>query len=455
MNSNGSNSRTIINSSNNNFDLNINNYKKSELEDIFELSPNNYTSITIESKESKLRKNIFSDNSINDTTRSKTIAFLQEAKKILISGITLGTSEIKNAFSQFTSETFNDDLPLKRSAIISENGSAFIIDKPSTTYSQSYPSEFYPGTINPLKKRVLHQHLNIDTRFRENYYSSQSTNFHFDLPIKFSNVMSMQLNAFEFPNTCYVISKQLGNNFFTIILNNGVGGIAGDSTIITIPDGNYTPNSIIVYLNNYITNTISPLFGTQFSNLIFAINNDGIASGSGQMIVGILSGTIPNFTTFSLNFQADKFGNPDHSVPLPLKLGWMFGFREGIYINNSTYVSEGLIDLSGSRYIYLVIDDYNNNVNNSFYSAFNSSILNKNILARISIQGNALGNIGISNFNALSQNNLNVISNIRQYFGPVDIQKMNIQLIDEYGRIIDLNNMDYSFCIIFQSIYDL
>lgn len=33
---------------------------------------------------------------------------------------------------------------------------------------------------------------------------------------------------------------------------------------------------------------------------------------------------------------------------------------------------------ANSRYLYLVIDDYNNSVNNSFFSAFNNSILNKN-----------------------------------------------------------------------------
>ena len=43
----------------------------------------------------------------------------------------------------------------------------------------------------------------------------------------------------------------------------------------------------------------------------------------------------------------------------------------------------------------------------------------------------------------------------RQYFGPVKIQNLNIQLLDEYGRIIDLNNMDYSFSLVFQTAYDL
>jgi hypothetical protein len=94
-----------------------------------------------------------------------------------------------------------------------------------------------------------------------------------------------------------------------------------------------------------------------------------------------------------------------------------------------------------------VVDDFNNNVNDGFYGAFTSSILNKNILARISLQSGV--------FNFLSQNNLNLITTPRQYFGPVDIQKLQIQLLDEYGRILNLNNMDYSFCLSFQTVYDL
>jgi len=130
-----------------------------------------------------------------------------------------------------------------------------------------------------------------------------------------------------------------------------------------------------------------------------------------------------------------------------LKFGWILGFRNGLYVNNTTYVSEGLLSLTGPRYVYLVVDDYNNNVNDGFYSAFNSSVLNKNILARISLQS------GI--FNVFSQNNLSIITSPRRYYGPVNIQKVTIQLLDEYGRILDLNNMDYSFCLTFQSIYDI
>jgi hypothetical protein len=289
--------------------------------------------------------------------------------------------------------------------------------------------------------------LNIDTRFRDNYYSTSSTNFHLDLPIKFSDITTLQLTAFEIPNSYYYISDKLGNNFFTITIED-----TGVSEVFFIPNGNYTSAGIVNYLNHYISTT-GPLGGAAgFKDLVFSENIDtgtgsgGTGSGSAQMVVGIQNGA--SLFNFTLNFQANSSGEKDTSTPLPLKFGWLIGFRSGIYTSNSSYVSEAVIDLKGFKYMFLVVDDYNNNVNNSFYSAFNSSILNKNILARISTQ-----NTGY--FDTAAQNNLALVTTARQYFGPVDIQKLNVQLLDEYGRVVDLNNMDFSFCLTLQSIYDL
>jgi hypothetical protein len=422
------------------FDLNINNYQKKELEEIFGL-PNEYNVEIVEMRENKLRDNIISDPSVTDIVRSQTLEFLQKAKDNLVSSI---KNEIFNKAK--TMNIYNTDTSLRPSQILSENGSQFIIERPATPFSQSFPSEFYPGTINPLKKRSTRQNLNIDTRFRENYYNTQSTNFHLDLPIKFSNVLSLQLSAFEVATTYYVISKQYGNNFFwiTIIESSGVETKAA----IIVPDGNYTPSDLLAYLNNYVSAT-GPLGSTEtiFNNLVFTINITPASSGSGQMIIGFSSGSTLVGATIILDFQANLQGNPDVGTPLPLKFGWHLGFRLGIYEGNNTYVSEGLVNLTGPKYFYLVVDDYNNNVNNSFYSAFTSSILNKNILARISYQDGSFINI--------SENNLSIVTTPRQYFGPVDILKLNIQLLDEFGRIVDLNNMDYSFCLTMQSVYDL
>ena len=133
-------------------------------------------------------------------------------------------------------------------------------------------------------------------------------------------------------------------------------------------------------MNHYVSAS-GPLGSVaEFQDLVFSENTDvgtgtgGTGSGSAQMVVGIQNGAAALFN-FTLNFQANSFGEgEDTSTPLPLKFGWLIGFRNGIYTSNSSYVSEAVIDLKGFKYIFLVVDDYNNNVNNSFYSAFNSSI---------------------------------------------------------------------------------
>ena len=403
-------------------DFNLKNYQKTELQDMFEL-PSDYNQELVDIQEKKLRDNIVNNQTIHENIKNKTLIFLKEAKQLLLTDL---------------ANFYNTRFDLKPTPIDSDNNHDVQERKP-TPFLNSFPSEFFPGIINPLKKRVSTKNLNIDTRFRENYYGSPATNYHLNLPIKMSSVMTMQLSAFEMPTTFYNVSKQYGNNFMTLTVTTTT--IETTSAVLTIQDGNYTYDTITSYLNSILTN-----LGDPFDKLIFAINIMN-TSGSGQMVVGVKTGVDLTTIDFSLNFQADKNGKEDKSTPLPLKLGWTLGFRNGFYINNSTYVSEGVVDLLGPRYIYLVVDDYNNNVNNNFYSAFTSSILNNNILARISMNANF--------FNILEQNNLSIITTPREYYGPVDIQKMNIQLLDEYGRVLDINNMDYSFCLTFKTVYDI
>ena len=73
--------------------------------------------------------------------------------------------------------------------------------------------------------------------------------------------------------------------------------------------------------------------------------------------------------------------------------------------------------------------------------------MSPNILARISIKG--------SYFSLIMENDFNIITEPRRYFGPVDIQRLRIRLYDERGRILSMNNSNYSFCLDFKMIYDL
>jgi len=427
--------------SNAKFDLNISNYTKPELEQLFDL-PSNYDESVVEMQETKLRQNIMNDKSIVSSVKNQTLNFISEVKKTLVVNIMSGGggSALNNA-AEIAKKYYNFDKGLTKSDLVS-SGSTFIIDKPVTPYGQSQPSEFYQGAINPLNKRTLRQNINIDTRFRENYYTTPATNFHLDLPIRLTQVVSLQLSALEMPTSFYAVSGVFGNNFFVLQID------GHDPLIVTVPDGNYSYLTLQTYINNFLFNQTIDLayINIQFLSDINTPGGTG-AGGTGKMVVAYTTSPTPAFSNFSINFQTDRYGNDDRQTPLPLKLGWLMGFREGYYENNIAYVSEGVIDLTGPKYIYLVIDDFNNSVNDGFYGAFTSSILNKNILARISLQGSV--------FTTFTQNNLLLVTTSRQYFGPVDIQKIQVQLLDEYGRILNLNNMDYSFCLTFQTIYNL
>jgi len=429
---------------NSTFDLNIKNYTTKELEELFDL-PNNYDESIVEIKETKMRQNILNDRSIVSSTRTNTLSFISQVKNSLINNIkdnktpnnghmdmSMKIDKLNNTYKNI----YNLDKTLKKTDIV-DSGSTNIIKQSPTPYGQSMPSEFYPGAMNPLNKRILRKNINIDTRFRDNYYTSKASNFHVDLPLRLTQVVSLQLSAMELPTTFYTVSQVFGNNFFVLEISGAT------PLIVTVPDGNYDYLGLQNYINNFLSLQTTAYQNIQFLSDINTPGGTGPTGGSGKMVVGSLLGT----QQFSINFLTDRYGNEDRQTPLPLKLGWLMGFREGYYENAFTYVSEGIINLLGPKYIYLVVDDFNNSVSDGFYGAFNSSILNKNILARISLQGSV--------FNYLSQNNYNLITNPRQYFGPVDIQKLQIQLLDEYGRILDLNNMDYSFCLAFQTIYDL
>ena len=418
-----------------NFDLNIENYSRDELIEMFELPPNFDRNI-VEIKELKLRDSIINNRDINSETQNETINFIIKAKNIILNGNNNNSTE--NAIVNKLTSIYNSSIELQKSEL-EDTGEHMVQVNKLQPHLQSYPSEFFPGVINPIKKRIITKILNIDSRFRDNYYSTSSTNYNIALPTNFNDVLQIQLLSIEIPQTYYNISKQYGNNFFTVVVN-------GTAEVINIPDGNYDPTTMTTIINTQLSNLPG-----DFAHVVFTcnlINFTTISTGTGQMLVGFDGAQSPD-ATLELNFQADRFGIDDRFTPLPLKLGWMLGFRNGIYINNTNYVSEGIFDYTGPRYFYLVVDDYNTSVVNNFFGAFNSSVLNKNILARVSTQ------INVSGYNILQQNNIRNLTPPREYMGPVNLNNLTIQLLDEFGRVVNLNNMDFSFSLQLTTVYNI
>ena len=59
-----------------------------------------------------------------------------------------------------------------------------------------------------------------------------------------------------------------------------------------------------------------------------------------------------------------------------------------------------------------------------------------------------------NSFQTCFDNGADFIEKNRNYFGPVNIQRLKIQLLNQYGEILDLNNMDFSFSLEFEIGYD-
>lgn len=417
------------------FDLNILNYDKNDLEDMFELPKDGYGPDIIELKETKIKNTLTNNNNIDNKTKQNIFLFLLKAKEKLILSLSKKLESSLNKNEEFNTYINSMNYDLLPSRTINA-GSTNIIESKKTPYGNSLNSEYFKGSINPLEIRVISKNLTINTKFRENYYGSSSTNFLLDLPIQFNDVVSMQLNTIEMPTSYFVFSSKTGNNtFFNIIIDGVV------KTVI-IESGNYSIQGLLDFINNFISSELPSPFN--YINVLIDNLNTGI-NGTGKIIFGI-NPSSPSLFNYSINFQMNKSGVPDTGVPLPLKLGWVLGFRQGIYENNSSYVSEGLPDVLGSKYYFLVVDEFCQNKNETYYSAFTNSILNNNVLARIS-------NTPLNN-QIQPGNNLMLYSK-RHYFGPVNITKLKIQLLDEYGQIIDLNNMDFSFSITLQTAYNI
>jgi hypothetical protein len=278
--------------------------------------------------------------------------------------------------------------------------------------TNQYGSHMIMTNVNKQSKTKL---VNVDLKFRDEYNYSQIANYNITLPERINDVKSIEIMNIEFPISFYNISMNLGNSYFKVMNPDGSNPI-----VITIPDGQYTGSTLSDKINNLLT--ISP-----YSNLQY--NFDGSKS---------------KFTgNVKIDFAIDNSGNSD-KYNFKSKLGWLLGFRNISYVIDTNIISESIVDLNGPRYLYLAIDEFNNKGNqNSFITPMNSSMINKKVIARITMN-NILFPYGYNG----SFTHLNgLTSDIRSYTGTVDLLKLNIQLLNETGTPMQLNGVDFSLLL--------
>jgi hypothetical protein len=201
-----------------------------------------------------------------------------------------------------------------------------------------------------------------------------------------------------------------------------------------------------------------------------------------------------------------------HGLYLNQTLGWLMGYHIStgrILVEAAGNTGDSVLDLNGPRYFILALDDYNqNHLNNglvsitepskvvklpSYYSPDQPYICEPSQFGEVAqlIQSSprTLTQSQIYTINEILKNNVNNMElrakaptttdvfavipikqaqnggtlyvdfsgqlqdNRRTYFGPVDIDRMRIRLLNDKGHVVNLNGADWAITIISENLY--
>ena len=294
-------------------------------------------------------------------------------------------------------------------------------------------------TTNVIKETKV-KYINIDSRFKDDYGFSNLANYYFTLPERINDVKTVSVCNIELPLSVFNISSDLGNNYFRVVTT-------GVDTVVDVSNGFYQLDPF--YVNNSLESGINNALVTKsVSGLTIDFSNN---YNNGTTIVNTYNGFYTQFKNtsgnpVSVDFAVSSTGSFD-KYNVKAKMGWLLGFHDLSYTipAGGTIYSDSFVNLHSPRYLYLVLDEFSRGNQSSFISPLPSSLINKNILARISIDYKKFdfGDIVVGNqFNGV------LLTDSRCYTGKTDLQKLNVQIVNEWGIPVNLNGLDFSFTIV-------
>ena len=237
-------------------------------------------------------------------------------------------------------------------------------------------------SLNPNLKNTITRFVNLDSQFRQ-YTSgaeSSSTIYTFDLSDTLKNALSLSLYSYQIPFSWYVIDEAYGNTCFWVV------DTSSNNTIpVSVPSGNYSQTGFQTQLNTSFQNAgfSTPAVSgyVEANNPVYYNSNNGkitlfLYDGSYNDPEGVLTSfTITSETsivfydfTGILQCNVSCASNINHYFNNTL--GWIMGYKlPYINIDPSGNTASSVLDLNGTKYLILVLDDYNqNHVNNSLVS---------------------------------------------------------------------------------------
>ena len=337
------------------------------------------------------------------------------------------------------------------------------------------------------------------------------TNYTLDLSDPIRNAINIIVTAYQIPYTWYIIDAEWRSNSFFYITDS-----SNINHCIDIPSGNYTQvqltEAIQTSLNADVSNvdiSYNPINGkTTITNNNSTSIKITFYDPTGQLVCDQNCKTTPKFNN-NLGWVLGYRGNTTVPSTDPL-------YGEMIYVISASggkIVSEAFMDVFGPKYFLLVLDDYQQNHLNKglvgitptqkyveIPTYWNADLaiagcttttsssqnipvyiqnaprrltqaqlftLNSTTQSRSQTQRNRL--TAPTNTNVLALIPLRGVNNLvpgkmliddfnlddaeRVYFGPVDLERFRVRLVDDQGYTVNLNGNNWSFTLSATSLY--
>jgi len=397
-----------------------------------------------------------------------------------------------------------------------DDNSHFQMNRERLGVNDSRPISVTQGTINPNFKQVTTRMVTIDSQFRQNILPfsnndpnspSFNTDYTLDLSDPLTNVISMKLYSIQIPTTWYALDKSLGNVCFEDISGT-------DISYNIIEPGNYAPSELPTAPSGYAPLTEEAFSSYDISYISqsgkYAMGvKDGPWGGGGDISFVYYR---PN-GILDPSAQCYECGG---GAKIDQNIGWSMGFRREpdasgvISVNIPAFPNKLMTDVPadtyGPKYFVLVVDDYNQNHLNKglvstierpsklslpdYYTPDLSCVNQETNTARaVKSAPRKLTQAQLYSINEILANRttpsvrttppnpsdtLAVIplrniagirpqpyvdaspslqQNKRSYFGPVNIDRLRVKLLDDAGNLVNLHDVNWSFCLIVEQLY--
>ena len=437
-----------------------------------------------------------------------------------------------------------------------KNGQHETMKREQLSVLNSHPLLIAQDSLNPTLKNINQRLVVIDSQYRQNIAPfsenagapSSSTDFTLDLSDPLTDTLSLKLYSYEIPYAWYVIDKDMGTSYFWVKHGTTVYSIS-------IGDGNYTKSELVsaiqYKLDTIVNRALNPPFDT--NNLDISYNPySGKAcflfdNSSTNIDVEVIFYDTEVYNSYFDNVTpsnplGDQTGVGSTAMKINNNLGWILGYRAGddktlpimfsrVVKSSSNYkittipvtpypysidkgvFSDGPIDTYGTKYLIVVLDDYNqNHLNNGlvnivdtdttlsvpdyfspdlpnvcapdpdlrgtlapFYVqslprkltqaqtySINQILDNRKTTYKYRTTGPTTTDVfaviplkkqGSDAGDTLVDLGSSLMYNTRTYFGPVNISRLRVSLQDDKGNTLNLNGGDWSITIVAETLY--